>query len=242
MTAGYGTDLAVIHHGWFGDLAREAAAVVAADLARRNVTSGLVVDLGSGSGILAAEFTRRGFDVLGIDISPAMVRIARQEAPRARFRVGSIVDADLPPCVAVTAIGEIVNYAFDARLRARRLPVLFRRVYQALVPGGLFLLDTAGPGRAGPRRAREQFHDHPAWAMHLVVREAGDRLTRTMTTFVRERGAEHRRVDEVHTLRLYDPGYVEAGLRGAGFRVRRHRRYGTRALPRGLTAFSARKP
>src|SRR5262245_66492478 len=91
---------------------RPARAVT--ELQNAGFSRGTVVDLGCGSGILAEHLSRDGYNVIGVDISESMITIARQRAPQAQFFVESFTAAEIPPCVAVTAIGEIFNYAFDA--------------------------------------------------------------------------------------------------------------------------------
>jgi Methyltransferase domain len=68
--------LARIHHEAFGDLARGAAPAIVGHLRRAGLPRGLVVDLGCGSGILARHLVKSGYDVLGVDPSPEMLRIA----------------------------------------------------------------------------------------------------------------------------------------------------------------------
>jgi SAM-dependent methyltransferase len=109
----YSPDLAFIHDTGHGDCARHAAAMVLDLLRVRGTSSGLIVDVGCGSGIAAEIWGRAGYEVLGIDLSPAMIDLARRRAPRAEFRVGSFLDADIPPCAAVTAIGECFSFLFD---------------------------------------------------------------------------------------------------------------------------------
>ena len=87
----YKDDLAYIHDVGFGDFAKNAAPELLAILRQRGLTDGLVVDLGCGSGLWAEELCQAGYDVLGVDISPAMIEIARRRAPRARFEVGSFL-------------------------------------------------------------------------------------------------------------------------------------------------------
>ena len=79
----YFDDLAVVHDEGFGDLARRAAPEIARPLRARGIRGGLVVDVGCGSGIAAQHFVARGYEVLGIDVSAAMIRLARAKAPRA---------------------------------------------------------------------------------------------------------------------------------------------------------------
>src|SRR5262249_61269730 len=78
------------------------------------------------------------YRVTGIDRSAAMIRLAHQRAPRARFRVAAIERSRLPSCDGVTAIGEVVNYMPGGVPALRRL---FRRVHDALRPGGVFIFD-----------------------------------------------------------------------------------------------------
>ena len=56
-----------------------------------------VLDIGCGSGMKCKYFCDRGFKVLGIDISDAMIEIAKREAPRAEFKLLSMADLDSIP-------------------------------------------------------------------------------------------------------------------------------------------------
>ena len=113
MDEPYREDLAFVHDSGFTGLAEAAAVALLDELGRDGVTRGLVVDLGCGSGVLAQRVAAAGFDVLGIDLSPAQLALARRRVPAGVFRVGSLLFAKLPPCVAVAAVGEGFNYLFD---------------------------------------------------------------------------------------------------------------------------------
>jgi len=234
--SGYQSDLAYIHDAGFGDFARKSAPGLLAVLRRAGIRGGLVVDLGCGSGIWAAELTRRGYDVVGIDISSPMIKLARKRAPAARFIQASFLSAKLPSCDAVTALGEIFNYTFDGRNSLRQLARLFQRVHQALRPGGVFIFDIAEPGRA-LRRAHAQGKD---WAILFAAEASRNLLIRRMTAF-RQVGKLYRRSEETHRLRLYRSSDIAADLRRAGFTVRLLRAYGRMPLPSGNAAFVATK-
>jgi ubiquinone/menaquinone biosynthesis C-methylase UbiE len=115
-TGFYGRDVAHVHDTGHGDYARDAAPDLLRRLHDAGLDGGLVVDLGCGSGIWARALLDAGFEVLGVDLSADLLAIARERAPEARFVQASVLDVDLPPCAAVTAMSEVVNYAADPRL------------------------------------------------------------------------------------------------------------------------------
>ena len=240
--SGYRTDLAHIHDDGFGGVARDAALFLMTALRDRGIGEGLAVDLGCGSGILAREMTDAGFDVLGIDLSPAMLTLARRHAPAARFRRASLLDAEIPACVAVTAIGECVNYVFDTDNSKSARRALFRRVHRALIPGGLFLLDVAGPGRIIGGGQSRVHTEGDGWAVLMTAEEDSRRklLTRRITTF-RRTGKLYRRSEEVHRLRLVPPDEIERQLCDAGFRVRVLGTYGSKPFLPGVTGYLAER-
>jgi SAM-dependent methyltransferase len=241
VTEWYREDLAYIHDVGHADFALESAPGILEILDQSRIPEGLVVDLGCGSGLWARELVDAGYRVLGIDISEAMVEISRRRVPEAEFRVGSLFDADIPPCVAVTAISEVLNYLFDEE--AGGLRSLFRRVFEALAPGGVFVFDVLGPGQVPPGATARGFRVGEEWAV-LSEREE-DPARRTMERRIvsfRKVGECYRRTDEVHRVRLFDPSELSAELRDAGFQVRTIGAYGHYALGQSHKAFEARKP
>lgn len=243
MSDWYREDLAYIHDVGFGDYALESAPGILEILARNKIREGLVVDLGCGSGLWARELTKAGYRVLGIDISESMVEIARRCAPGAEFRAGSLFDADIPSCDAVTSIGEVFNYLFDPENSSRNLDGLFLRIHDALAPGGVLVFDVAEPGQVRRGAMERGFSEGEDWAVLVEKEEDAGRgiLTRRIVSF-RRVGEYYRRDDEVHRQRLYKSPEIAGKLRRAGFRVRTMRGYGRYRLPGAHAAFVARKP
>jgi SAM-dependent methyltransferase len=237
----YRADLAYIHDAGFGSFALAASQTLLGLLRAQGVRAGRVVDLGCGSGILAAALVKAGYDVLGFDISSAMVELSRRRVPRATFRRASVLDAEIPPCAAVTAVGEIFNYLFDPRQSPAQLTKIFRRVHRALAPNGVFLFDAALLGRV-PGGTRRSYNEDADWACLFEAREDKRKklLTRRITTF-RRVGGVYRRASEVHRLRLYERQELLAPLEKLGFRVRTVRSYGAVKFPPGYLGFIARK-
>jgi SAM-dependent methyltransferase len=143
----------------------------------------------------------------------------------------------VPECCAVLAVGEVLNYT------TRSLQPVFGRVYRALRPGGLFVLDLAGPGRVSGDRPARSWAKGADWAILVETDEGPSRqlLTRHMTTF---RSTDHRwrRRRETHRLRVHPPSEMGARLRAAGFRVRVRRGYAGERFAPGHYVVVASKP
>jgi SAM-dependent methyltransferase len=238
----YKEDLAFIHDVGHGDFALKSAPGILEILAQSKIREGLIVDLGCGSGLWAQELAKANYSVLGIDISESMIGIARTRVPNAEFRIGSLFKADIPPCNAVTSLGECLNYLFDPDSSRQTLIQLFRQIYSALTPGGVFIFDIAEPGQVIEGTTTRGFSEGEDW---LVVFEKEEEqelgtLTRRITSF-RKVGEHYRRDDEVHRLQLYESTDVARELRQVGFQVQTIRSYGQYYLPRNHAAFIARK-
>jgi SAM-dependent methyltransferase len=238
----YDSDLAYIHDAGFGGFATAAAAFLIDHLRRQNIASAKVVELGCGSGIQAAAVTRAGYQVLGFDLSPAMVALAKERAPQGDFRVASFLDVKIPPCTVVTAVGEIFNYLFDERSSLASLKSVLQRAYRALEPGGWLLFDVALVGRI-PEGTRRTYSEGSDWACLYEGSEDPRKkaLTRQITSF-RKVGQTYQRDSETHRLRLYEREELLAPLRTIGFSVRTLRGYGDFAFPPGYLGFLCTKP
>jgi cyclopropane fatty-acyl-phospholipid synthase-like methyltransferase len=109
-----------------------------------------VLDGGCGTGLPVARFlVQSGFDVVGIDISEAMVATAQKNVPGATFRQMNMVDIDFPP---ESFDGVISCYAIIHTPRERHADV-FRSFHKILRPKGVMLVSVAC-------KAREEIADY----------------------------------------------------------------------------------
>jgi SAM-dependent methyltransferase len=240
-TGAYECDLAYIHDRGFGAFARGSAPGLLNLFRQSGITEGLVVDLGCGSGIWAKELADSGYQVMGVDISPAMIELARQRVPEAAFHVDSFVRFRMPSCRAVTALGEVFNYLFDPNNSLGTLRRVCKGVFEALTPRGLLVFDVAEPGRC--KGLTQRFLEGDDWTCLVEIRQdvAKQQLTRRIVSF-RRVGGTYRRHEETHTQQLYRGTKLAEMLRDIGFRVRQVRSYGQYPLRPGVVALVARKP
>ena len=233
MEGFYAEDLAAIHADGFGGLGAAAAEVVLETLGER-VAGARVADIGCGAGALAAPLSTAGAEVWGLDLSPALLAIARRRAPGGEFSQGSLHEAEIPPVDVVCAIGEVVNYMADARAGEAALRRFLDRAAASLRPGGLLLFDAAAPGRGASR----SFTEGAGWAVGSISEEEDQVLVRTITTF-READGAWRRAREVHRLALFAPAMVLDALAAAGFECEVLPGYGKLVMPPGLPVYRA---
>ena len=236
----YDTDLAYIHDQGYGDFARGSAPGLLNLLRQNDIEDGKIVDLGCGSGIWAKELVDAGYEVTGVDISPAMIDIARRRVPQAEFHVGSFLQFPIPVCRAITALGEVFNYLFDPDNSLRSLEAVCKKIFDALSLGGLLIFDVAEPSRF--RGQKQAFTEGDDWTCLVEYQhdESTQQLTRRIVTF-RKVGDAYRRSEEIHRQQLFEEASVREILEGIGFEVETVRSYGDYALGQGVIGFVARK-
>jgi ubiquinone/menaquinone biosynthesis C-methylase UbiE len=118
---------------------------------------GEVCDMGCGPGHVARYLRDLGGNVFGMDLSPGMVRRARQLNPDIPFREGNMLAHDLPDAslAGITAFYATVN------IPEKSQPAIFREMARVLQPGGLLLLAF----HAGD----ETLHENELWGMMIAM-------------------------------------------------------------------------
>ncbi len=116
---------------------------------------GVVVDVGCGPGHVSAYLHALGVEVLGIDLSPGMVEVARRDHPGLRFEVGSMTELGLPDA----SVAGVVAWQSLIHVPDEAVPTVFGHFRRVLRPGGsLQLLFHAGEGS---RLKTEGYGGHP---------------------------------------------------------------------------------
>jgi len=72
-----------------------------------------ILDAGCGSGALAVELAKRGAHVVAVDLSPSLVKLARERAPQGLsidWRVGDMLDPALGAFDYAVAMDSLIHY------------------------------------------------------------------------------------------------------------------------------------
>ena len=114
---------------------------------RRGLPGNIVLDLACGTGSLTRELAQRGYEMIGVDLSPEMLAEAAEKnrdagdippiflcQPMEKLDLYGTIDA----CVCCL---DSVNYVTSPK----KLQQAFERVHLFLMPGGLFLFDVNTP-------------------------------------------------------------------------------------------------
>lgn len=131
-----------------------AALALFAELVRDG-GGGPVADLGCGPGHVTAHLRQLGVSAFGIDLSPAMIDVARHSYPGLRFEAGSMTDLRL----ADASVAGVLSFWSLVHTPEDELPAIFAHFRRVLRPGGLLLLGFHSG--EGARLKTEGYGGHP---------------------------------------------------------------------------------
>ncbi|MET9958392.1 class I SAM-dependent methyltransferase [Streptomyces sp. NPDC006326] len=113
-----------------------------------------VADAGCGPGRVTAHLDGLGLRAFGVDLSPAMIAVARRTYPGLRFEVGSMTALD----VADGVLGGVLAWYSTVHTSPGELPAVFAEFGRVRAPGGHALVAF----KAGDGRIRlEHAYGHP---------------------------------------------------------------------------------
>ena len=107
-------------------------------LEEQGLHPGSALDMGCGTGILCRILAQAGIAPRGMDLSPGMIAIAREENPGIPFDVGDMTDYHPGQTFdLITCTGDAVNHLPQNSM----VEAVFACVWDLLNPGGYFVFD-----------------------------------------------------------------------------------------------------
>lgn len=99
--------------------------------------SGTICDLGCGPGQIAGYLRSCGAKVVGIDLSPEMVRQARILNPKIDFQIGDMTELKT---ITEDSFGGIAAFYSIVNIPSASIPKVFDEMFRVLRSGGVLLL------------------------------------------------------------------------------------------------------
>lgn len=189
---------------------------------RHGLPGRTVLDLACGTGSLTRELAQRGYEMIGVDLSPEMLSEAAEKNRGVSpvepiFLCQSMDKLDLYGTIdACVCCLDSVNYVTDPK----KLKKAFQRVHLFLMPGGLFLFDVNTPeklmGLDGQVFLDETEDTYCVWRAEY---SKGSRIcSYFMDIFQLDRDTGlWERGEELHRERAYTPQELTGFLQEAGF-------------------------
>ena len=211
---------------WYDQLTGDVDYAGWADWLERHFRAGkipvsLVLDLACGTGSLSCELARRGYGVVGVDLSEDMLMEASEKAAalpqeqRPTFLCQSMDELDLFGTVdACVCCLDSVNYITDAAT----LKEAFRRVHTFLMPGGRFIFDINTPEKLKAMDGQTYLDEtEDVYCVWRADYDARSRICAYGFDLFEREGELWHRDGELHEEKAWTREELERWLRQAGF-------------------------
>jgi len=189
------------------------------------IDSGLVLDLGCGTGSMTELLAQRGYDMIGVDASEEMLELAVEKRERSGhdilYLLQDMREFELYGTVrAIVSVCDSINYITEEE----DLLEVFRLMNNYLDPKGIVLFDfntvykyeeLLGENTIAENRPEGSF----IWENYYDPKERLNEYD--LTLFIREEEGLYRKYEETHYQRAYSLEQVLELLRKAGLKTLR---------------------
>ena len=159
-----------------------------------NETS-VIADIGCGTGHHVANLTAKNFKVIGVDISPSMIKKAKEEYPNGDFKVGNALDDNLFKMNSLTHILCLYFSVYYFKDKKH----FFDNCMDWLMPGGYLFVHLVDRERFDPILP-------PGNPLYIVSPQkyAKERITKTKVTFTEFVYSSNFNLDKDNDLATFD--------------------------------------
>lgn len=180
-----------------------------------------LLELACGTGELAIQFAKQGFEVTALDLSEEMLTVANQQAQEkqavVQFVQADMLDlSDIGSYEIVTCYSDSICYLADEK----EVQKAFKQVYQVLKEEGIFLFDVHSLYQMDKIFPDYNYHyqtEDFAFLWESYPTEKPHSIEHFLTFFIKNGEETFIREDELHLERTYPLETYETLLKQAGF-------------------------
>lgn len=169
-----------------------------------------VLELASGSGVLAGILKKQGKEVTASDISKEMKEVATNNFD-GEYLILNMIDFDLHKKYdLILCVCDSINYLYEEELEQ-----MFKSVYKHLNVGGRFIFDMHNPKRLkefDEEYIEEGQIDENVYYQWTINSDTFDRTVNEHFTFYTPEGM----IQEQHTQNVFEPSVVKEKLESVG--------------------------
>ena len=186
---------------------------------RNDSKPSMILDLGCGTGSFCIEMAERGYEMIGVDLSPEMLSCAKAKALEKKLDVlylnQDITRFELYGTVdAIVCLMDSLNYITYKNDIKR----VFNLVNNYLNPGGLFIFDLNSRYKLEYILGDNVFYSNESDVAYIWQNsfDKAKSICRFDLTFFVENNGVYKRFDEEHYERAYDVGEMRKMIHSAG--------------------------
>lgn len=181
----------------------------------------MVLELGCGTGSFGIEMSKRGYEMICLDLSSDMLDRAAEKAAEEGADI-LFLNQDMSSFELYGTVDVIVCLldSFNYLIKPVQVQRMFRLVHNYLNPGGLFIFDVNTPYKFENILSNNIFYEVDDDIAYIWENEYNPKTRKArfdLTFFVRD-GQLYRRFDETHFERAYDEGEIMQFINQSGLK------------------------
>ena len=177
-----------------------------------------ILDIGCGSGSLTIELEKRGYRMIGADISSEMLALADRKSRDAGFNI-QYVCRDMRDITLANKVDAVVSCLDSINYLTHGLNRCFRSVFDCLNSGGLFIFDVNTPEKFRTVYGQHDYlleNEGVTLAWQNDFNEESKICEFYLSFFIEQPDGSYIRRDETQYERMYSYPEIRAALLRAG--------------------------
>lgn len=193
---------------------------------RQGIEDGRILDVCCGTGSHAEKFVAEGYDVTGVDKNPAMIEVAQDKVPEARFVQGDMRTFSLDERFdVIQCLFTAINYnpSYD------ELVETLQNFRSHLSEGGAIIFDAPTPYVGDPETIPIETEYGHGLVLYDFIPSGNNRITTTIYWQIPAEDSEYTVEKDEHRLQFYTLEEYRSAIRDAELDATMYRDYDTQA-------------